>query len=105
MTRQDQVGSDELLCEHVPIMGTVIDSVGHPGTRTRGTIGGSLCHADPAAELPALFLALDAQLVVAQAGGDVGCVWETSPSGGKFAEESHFRGVSIVSQPQQQSQQ
>lgn len=69
MTRQDQVGSDELLCEHVPIMGTVIDSVGHPGTRTRGTIGGSLCHADPAAELPALFLALDAQLVVAQAGG------------------------------------
>jgi len=69
MTRQDQMGSDELLCEHVPIMNAVIDSVGHPGTRTRGTIGGSLCHADPAAELPALFLALDAQLVVAQAGG------------------------------------
>ena len=39
-------------------------SIAHPAIRTRGTIGGSLAHADPAAELPAVMLALDAQIGV-----------------------------------------
>jgi carbon-monoxide dehydrogenase medium subunit len=69
MTRQEDLAIDETLCAQVPAMHAVVDSVGHPGTRTRGTIGGSLCHADPAAELPALLLALDADVLVASAGG------------------------------------
>ena len=54
MTRQEELGVNGPLCTQVPVMRAIIDSVGHPGTRTRGTIGGSLCHADPAAELPGL---------------------------------------------------
>ncbi len=69
MTRQEDLASDAALCAQVPVMKAVVDSVGHPGTRTRGTIGGSLCHADPSAELPALLLALDAEVFVASAGG------------------------------------
>lgn len=69
MTRQEDLADDEALCAQVPVMKAVVASVGHPGTRTRGTIGGSLCHADPAAELPALLLALDADVLVASASG------------------------------------
>jgi carbon-monoxide dehydrogenase medium subunit len=69
MTRQQDLATDDRLCTQVPVMRAVVDSVGHPGTRTRGTIGGSLCHADPAAELPALLLAVDAEVVVAGPGG------------------------------------
>lgn len=69
MTRQEDLVADDGLCAQVPALPAVVASVGHPGTRTRGTIGGSLCHADPAAELPALLLALDADLVVASSGG------------------------------------
>lgn len=70
MTRQQDLAADAFLCEQVPAMRAIIDSVGHPGTRTRGTIGGSLCHADPAAEIPALLLALDADVLVASVGGE-----------------------------------
>ncbi|MGI9615155.1 MAG: FAD binding domain-containing protein [Acidimicrobiales bacterium] len=69
MTRQEDLAASDALCTQVPVMKAVVESVGHPGTRTRGTIGGSLCHADPAAELPALLLALDADVLVASAGG------------------------------------
>ncbi len=68
MTRQEDLAADVALCAQVPAMSVVVDSVGHPGTRTRGTIGGSLCHADPSAELPALLLALDAEVLIASPG-------------------------------------
>ncbi len=67
MTRQEDLAADDEFCRQVPVLRAVVDSVGHPGTRTRGTIGGSVCHADPAAELPALLLALDAEVIVASA--------------------------------------
>jgi|TARA_B110000444_G_C18824324_1_gene589495 carbon-monoxide dehydrogenase medium subunit len=82
MTRQEELAGNEPLCAQVPVMRAVIESVGHPGTRTRGTIGGSLCHADPAAELPALLLAVDAELLVAQPGG----------TSRRIAIEDFFRG-------------
>ena len=44
--------------------------VGHPATRSRGTVGGSIAHADPAAELPAVLLALDGEATVVSAGGE-----------------------------------
>ena len=44
--------------------------VGHPATRSRGTMGGSVAHADPAAELPAVLLALDGEVSVRSASGE-----------------------------------
>jgi carbon-monoxide dehydrogenase medium subunit len=46
-----------------PLLAQALPLVGHPAIRSRGTIGGSLAHADPAAELPAVALLLDAELV------------------------------------------
>jgi carbon-monoxide dehydrogenase medium subunit len=51
-----------------PLVRRALALVGHPQIRNRGTLGGSLAHADPAAELPALALALDARLVLRRAG-------------------------------------
>ena len=48
---------------HAPLLAEAVAHVAHPAIRNRGTIGGSLAHADPAAELPACMLALDATIV------------------------------------------
>ncbi|MFI5280317.1 MAG: FAD binding domain-containing protein [Gemmatimonadales bacterium] len=53
----------------VPLLARALPFIGHPAIRNRGTIGGSLAHADPAAELPAVVTALDADLVIAGPGG------------------------------------
>jgi aerobic carbon-monoxide dehydrogenase medium subunit len=47
---------------HAPLVARAMPFIAHPAIRTRGTIGGSLAHADPAAELPAVMLALDARM-------------------------------------------
>ena len=52
-----------------PMLSQAIPWIAHPAIRNRGTIGGSLAHADPAAELPACMLALDAQLEIAAKSG------------------------------------
>jgi aerobic carbon-monoxide dehydrogenase medium subunit len=52
-----------LVGQHCPMLGAAARHIGHPPIRHRGTVCGSLAHADPAAELPALALALDAELV------------------------------------------
>ena len=59
----DLAGSD-LLATELPLLAEAAGQVGDPQVRHRGTIGGSLVHADPAADLPAVVLALDATLVV-----------------------------------------
>jgi carbon-monoxide dehydrogenase medium subunit len=64
MTRQVQVERDATLAQSQPLLKEAIGWVGHPAIRTRGTIGGSLAHADPAAELPAVAVCLGAQLRV-----------------------------------------
>jgi CO/xanthine dehydrogenase FAD-binding subunit len=69
MTRQQDLCDAASLLEQVPVLESVVHNIGHPGTRSRGTIGGSVCHADPAAELPALLIALDAQVVLTGADG------------------------------------
>jgi carbon-monoxide dehydrogenase medium subunit len=53
----------------VPLLGLAAPRIGHFQIRNRGTVGGSIAHADPAAELPAVALALDADLEVAGASG------------------------------------
>jgi CO/xanthine dehydrogenase FAD-binding subunit len=54
----------------VPLLAAALRHVGHPATRSRGTIGGSLAHADPAAELPAVVAALDGEIIVRSTAGD-----------------------------------
>ena len=60
MVRQREVEQSALIAERLPILREAIEQVGHPAIRNRGTVGGSLVHADPAAELPLLSVALDA---------------------------------------------
>jgi aerobic carbon-monoxide dehydrogenase medium subunit len=64
MTRQVSVERDRDLASSQPLLGEAIGCVGHPAIRSRGTIGGSLAHADPAAELPAVAICLDARMRV-----------------------------------------
>jgi carbon-monoxide dehydrogenase medium subunit len=60
MMRQRELELAPEIAEHCPLMADALRHVGHRQTRNRGTIGGSLAHADPAAELPAVCAAYDA---------------------------------------------
>ena len=70
MTRQREAEFSELLAERCPVVVEALTQVGHPAIRNRGTVGGSLAHADPVAELPCVMTALGAELVLAGAGGE-----------------------------------
>lgn len=56
--------------QRLPILAEAIAHIGHPAIQNRGTVGGSIAHADPAAELPVAALALDAELRLQRAGGE-----------------------------------
>lgn len=64
-TRHATVGRDALIRRHAPLLADVTPYIGHFQIRNRGTIGGAIAHADPAAEYPAAALALDAEVEVA----------------------------------------
>lgn len=64
MTRQSQLMSSDVLKKRLPVVCEALKWVGHFQTRARGTIGGSLCHLDPSAELPAISLLYDAELTL-----------------------------------------
>lgn len=64
LTRHHDLEVSELLAEQVPILRHAASQVGDPQVRHRGTIGGSVAHADPASDLPAVLLALRATVVV-----------------------------------------
>ncbi len=70
LTRHKAVQHDPLLQEHCPIVSTTAGMIGDPQVRHRGTIGGSLAHGDPASDLPAVMLALGAEMVVRTPGGE-----------------------------------
>ena len=67
MTRQRAVERDAGVVATVPLLAAAVPFIGHTQIRNRGTIGGSIAHADPASELPAVALALGAELEVASA--------------------------------------
>ena len=69
LTRHHDVATAPLLQEHNPLVSYVAGLIGDPQVRHRGTIGGSLAHGDPASDLPAVVLALDAEIDVAGTGG------------------------------------
>ena len=64
MTRQREIEFSDTVSARCPIMTEAILQVGHRQTRNRGTLGGSLAHLDPSAELPAVAMALDATIHV-----------------------------------------
>ncbi len=63
LTTHTELGSNALVREHLPLLAQAVPLIAHAAIRNRGTIGGSLAFADPAAELPACCVALDATIV------------------------------------------
>jgi len=70
MTRECIAEESETVAKTVPLLAAALPLVGHEAIRSRGTVGGSLAHADPAAELPAVARALDAEFVVRGQSGE-----------------------------------
>jgi carbon-monoxide dehydrogenase medium subunit len=70
LTTHDEVANSSVVAEHAAVLGKAAQTVADPQVRHRGTLGGALVHADPAGDLPAPILALDAELVIAGAGGE-----------------------------------
>ena len=82
LTRHVDVLKSPEIAAHAPLLTDAIAHVAHPAIRNRGTIGGSLAHADPASELPACMLALDATIIVRGSGGER-----------RIAAEEFFTGI------------
>jgi carbon-monoxide dehydrogenase medium subunit len=69
MTTHAEVITDPLIAQHAALIAAATETVADRQTRRRGTFGGALAHADPAGDLPAVALALDAEMVVAGPNG------------------------------------
>jgi carbon-monoxide dehydrogenase medium subunit len=70
LTRHREIESSKLVRDKLPILAVAANEVGHLAIRTRGTFGGTLAHADPAAEFPMIALLLDAQIKARSASGE-----------------------------------
>jgi carbon-monoxide dehydrogenase medium subunit len=70
LTRHVDLLSSSEIGAYAPLLSAAAAQIAHPAIRNRGTLGGSLAHADPAAELPACVLALDATIVVRGGSGE-----------------------------------
>jgi carbon-monoxide dehydrogenase medium subunit len=79
LTRQRDLERSALVQDRFPVVAAAMPHIGHFQIRNRGTVGGSSAHADPAAEIPALCRALNAQFIVADADGE-----RTVPAGEFF---------------------
>jgi aerobic carbon-monoxide dehydrogenase medium subunit len=69
LVRHSELVTSSSVRKHAPLLAAAAAQVGHRAIRNRGTLGGTIAHADPAAELPAALLALDATFVVAGPSG------------------------------------
>jgi carbon-monoxide dehydrogenase medium subunit len=81
MTRQRDIEFSDVVRTRCPLMHEAIRQVGHRQTRNRGTLGGSLCHLDPSAELVSVAAALDAKVAVAGKNGARTIDFATFPVG------------------------
>jgi aerobic carbon-monoxide dehydrogenase medium subunit len=70
LTTHAELGVNALVRRDLPLLAEAVPLIAHPAIRNRGTIGGSLAYADPAAELPACCVALDAVIVATSASGE-----------------------------------
>ena len=87
-TRQCLVERDALVKKSLPLLAQTVPFIGHAATRARGTIGGSLAHADPAAELPLIAVTLDAVMTYRLGGAD-----------GEVAARDFFSGLMMTALP------
>jgi aerobic carbon-monoxide dehydrogenase medium subunit len=69
LCRQQALTRDAAVAQDIPLLARALPHIGHVAIRYRGTIGGSLAHADPAAELPAVAVALDARITLRSSSG------------------------------------
>lgn len=79
LARHADVMASPLVKQHLPLVATAYEWVAHAAVRNRGTLCGNLCHADPASEMPAIMLALDATMTLSKASGE-----RTVPATGFF---------------------
>jgi carbon-monoxide dehydrogenase medium subunit len=70
LVRHVELMHDKFVAQHAPLLTQAIAHVAHPAIRNRGTIGGNLAHADPASELPACMLVLDAVMIASGPRGE-----------------------------------
>jgi carbon-monoxide dehydrogenase medium subunit len=70
LVRHAQAARATAIARHAPLIALAVPYIGHPAIRNRGTVGGSIALADPAAELPACLLALDGEVAVAGPQGE-----------------------------------
>ncbi len=82
LTRHVDLLNSPEIAKHVPLLTEAIAHVAHPAIRNRGTLGGSLAHADPASELPACMVALSATIIVRGQNGER-----------RIGAEEFFRGI------------
>jgi CO/xanthine dehydrogenase FAD-binding subunit len=87
-TRQCVLEGDPLVRAHVPLLSKVLPWVGHAATRVRGTVGGSLAHADPAAEVVLVAMTLGATLV-----------YRTVAASGEISASKFFTGLMTTALP------
>jgi CO/xanthine dehydrogenase FAD-binding subunit len=87
-TKQCVVESDSLVKKWLPLLACAVPFIGHAATRARGTVGGSLAHADPAAELPLIAVTLDAVMTYRLSGAD-----------GELAAQDFFTGLMTTALP------
>src|SRR5262245_42108208 len=69
LVRYAQAERSADIATHAPLIAKALPFIGHPAIRNRGTVGGSIAFGDPAAELPACFVALDGEAVIAGSSG------------------------------------
>jgi carbon-monoxide dehydrogenase medium subunit len=69
LVRHAELARDPLVLRHAPMLGHAASTIGHYAIRQRGTLGGSLAHADPAAQLPLMAMTLDAEMQIDSARG------------------------------------
>jgi len=72
VTRQVEVERSEIVQRGLPLLARALPWVGHPPTRNRGTVGGSIANADPSAEIPLVAVTLGAEIEIANASGRTG---------------------------------
>jgi carbon-monoxide dehydrogenase medium subunit len=82
LTRHAELARSPEIATHAPLLAEAIAQVAHPAIRNRGTLGGSLAHADPASELPACMVALKAVIIVRGQAGER-----------RIAAEDFFTGI------------
>lgn len=70
MTRQQALGGHPLVHAHAPLLARAVPFIGHLQTRSRGTVGGTMAHADPSAELPVAMVALGAVVRLRRSGSE-----------------------------------